>query len=166
MSIVNSDKNEIQLIQSEKCENDGQKCHICDQYFQNLESHFVSSHIKEENNDDENLINDNLECKDFESVNIKKEIKQELEIKQEKQNDNWHTKTIKTVHEKDHKCASCGKEFGTLQNLKIHIKTVHEKQKDYKCKTCGKEFGLLPNLKKHIKTVHEGQKYWVPLAIP
>ena len=70
--IVNSNKNEIQLIQYENCENDGQKCHICDQFFQNLEAHFVSSHIKEENSNDENVIIDNQECKDFESVNIKK----------------------------------------------------------------------------------------------
>ena len=36
---VNFDKNEIQPIQSEESEIDGQKCHICDQFFQNLEAH-------------------------------------------------------------------------------------------------------------------------------
>ena len=91
LPIENSDKNEIQFIQSEKCENDGQKCHICDKFFQNLEAHFASSHIKEEYCDEENVINEGI---DFESVNIKKEIKQEFKIKQETQNHNCHNKTV------------------------------------------------------------------------
>ena len=60
---VDSDKNsigvkieapEIQLIQTKNSEMFQQKCHICDRFFENLESHFISSHIKEENNGYEN----------------------------------------------------------------------------------------------------------------
>ena len=42
---------------------------------------------------------------------------------------------IKSVHEgiKDHKCETCGKEFGDSRNLQKHIKNVHEGQKDYTC---------------------------------
>ena len=39
------------------------------------------------------------------------------------------------------------------------IKTVHEEQKDHKCETCSKEFGTRSNRNLHIKTVHAGQKY-------
>ena len=66
---LKKDPPEIQLLQTENGVNCEQKCHICDQFFQNLESHFASSHIKEENND-ENTINDNPGSKDFESENF------------------------------------------------------------------------------------------------
>ena len=67
---------------------------------------------------------------------------------------------IKYVHEgvKDHVCIQCKKSFSDAANLKRHVKTVHEGQKDHKCETCGKEFGELSKLKRHTKTVHEGQK--------
>ena len=71
LPFLNYDKNEIQFIQSDKIEQNEQKCHICDRFFENLEAHFAASHIKQENSDDENVINENLECQDFVCVNIK-----------------------------------------------------------------------------------------------
>ena len=58
-----------------------------------------------------------------------------------------------------HKCDSCGKSFASAQNLKYHIKAIHDKDamKHEKCDYCGKLFANKPSLKKHIKIIHEGQ---------
>ena len=73
-----SDENTEQ-IQSENSENCRQKCHSCDQFFENLENlqiHWASSHIKDH-------------------CDIKTEIKQEFEIKQENENDNPQVNYLK-----------------------------------------------------------------------
>ena len=44
------------------------------------------------------------------------------------------------------------------QNLKKHIKSVHEGFKPFMCKICEYKAGLGSNLKKHIERVHEGIK--------
>ena len=51
---------------------------------------------------------------------------------------------IKTVHEgqNEHKCETCGKEFGHLHNLQTHIKNVHEVRKDHECETCAKMWNM------------------------
>ena len=52
LPILNSEKeinlDDTQFIQSDNSEMYRQKCHICDQFFVNLERHFSSSHLKEE----------------------------------------------------------------------------------------------------------------------
>ena len=53
--VVKIEASEIQLLQTKNCEMFEQKCHICDRFFENLESHFISFHIKEE----ENIENEN-----------------------------------------------------------------------------------------------------------
>ena len=98
---------------------------------------------------------------------------------------------ILRIHENvlEHQCDKCGKDFGSLSNLKRHasvhgdlearyscrlceksyhqsahltehIKSVHEGVKP-KCDQCGKEFYKKSNLKSHIENVHEGRKQYV-----
>ena len=48
-----------------------------------------------------------------------------------------------------------GGAFCFRQNLKTHIKTVHEKRRDHVCGYCtGVAFGRAGDLKKHISAVH------------
>jgi hypothetical protein len=42
--------------------------------------------------------------------------------------------------------------------MKIHIKTIHDKEHPYNCSMCEKRFGQHVHLKNHIKTVHGKEK--------
>ena len=65
---------------------------------------------------------------------------------------------IKLVHEgvKKYKCDICGKPFGRLNAMKVHVMTVHEGLKNFQCGSCDKAFGQHGDLKRHIKNIHEG----------
>ena len=67
---------------------------------------------------------------------------------------------IRYIHEgiKDFECYVCGKAFLRQDTLEFHIKSVHEKLKDQQCEICPKSFSLKATLKWHIKNVHEGIK--------
>ena len=67
---------------------------------------------------------------------------------------------IKTVHDKVkcHTCDLCLRAFGLKGVLQRHVKTVHDKVKPHKCDLCLKAFGQKCDLQKHIKTVHEEVK--------
>ena len=41
------------------------------------------------------------------------------------------------------------KNFSKGYNLKVHIKTVHEKEKKFICQICNKGFGKLQHLETH-----------------
>ena len=55
-----------------------------------------------------------------------------------------------------YKCKTCGKVFGENDDLRKHIRSVHEGIKNHVCETCGKAFSENRNLKKHILSVHDG----------
>ena len=59
------------------------------------------------------------------------------------------------VDSKNHKCEHCGKNFSRAENLKNHIKAVHEGVKAYKCDFCEKSFPQYQHLKTHVKAIHE-----------
>ena len=61
-------------------------------------------------------------------------------------------------------CHLCETAWPNTQNLRFHVKGVHEKQKDHKCNECSKAFVHPSQLKKHIATVHEGQTLPCPLC--
>ena len=44
-----------------------------------------------------------------------------------------------------------------MSTLKRHINRIHEGGYNHKCDSCGKFFTVAENLKAHIKTIHEGQ---------
>ena len=65
---------------------------------------------------------------------------------------------VKSVHEKqkDLKSEFCEKSFSQKAILKLHVTKVHKGIK--KCEFCGKSFSQAQHLKKHIHTIHEGHK--------
>ena len=68
---------------------------------------------------------------------------------------------IKRMHQKkkDHKCDSCDKSFMYSKELRRHINGFHLKILKNRCQYCQKDIGGLPSaLTKHILTVHEGKK--------
>ena len=53
-----------------------------------------------------------------------------------------------------HSCSVCSRGFKTRNDLKRHVRTVHERQKNHACDMCGKRFGHSGHLNRHRETVH------------
>ena len=45
-----------------------------------------------------------------------------------------------------------------LENLRLHIRCVHDKAKPFPCSICSSSFSTKSHLVRHIKQVHEGRK--------
>ncbi len=57
-------------------------------------------------------------------------------------------------------CTMCDKTFSDNDNLRIHVRNVHEKVSGPTCHVCGKSFYDKRNLRKHVQSVHEKVKKW------
>ena len=145
-------KNLIGKIQCEKCHkwvknlrihdikrHEGQSlkitCDICGRSFLDLETHIKRMH----NVDKEKLLCG--ECgKEFDNkIRLKAHI------------DGFHK-----IQKKLQECQTCNKMFTKFQ-LKIHIRTVHDKIKDYICTICGKAFAHKKSFTTH-NVEHSGIK--------
>jgi hypothetical protein len=64
---------------------------------------------------------------------------------------------IKSVHDKikDVKCDKCDYVCSTNGSLKIHIKQMHDKIRDFKCDKCDYVSSSNNALKRHIKQIHD-----------
>ena len=158
------------------------KCHICDQEFDQLELHFLISHTSQ------TVIETDIDKKEVELIkNISNEVLIRTESKinhnimitnMEKNHQNTNTCEIcekvfeaqnlltmhySTVHNNIGdiiKCDICTKKFKHVHNwyLYKHIKKFHEGHKDNKCEICGKSLSSAGYLKEHIHAIHEGRK--------
>ena len=66
---------------------------------------------------------------------------------------------IQSVHDKKKpfKCTTCEKHFAKKDNLKTHVKRIHEGKKTmFSCTICDTSFERKDRLKNHVATVHEG----------
>ncbi|XP_061094852.1 myoneurin-like [Conger conger] len=61
--------------------------------------------------------------------------------------------------EKPYKCVSCGLQFATSSNFKIHVRK-HSGEKPYGCERCGKHFAQASTLTYHMRR-HTGEKPYV-----
>ena len=59
---------------------------------------------------------------------------------------------------KSHVCTSCDSTFQTIQGLKRHTDSVHEKLKPFTCTVCDQSFSRKNHMSVHMATVHEKQK--------
>lgn len=69
----------------------------------------------------------------------------------------WNTHITVHTQERKFKCHLCPHASHNKQNLRMHIKIVHDKIKDYACQYCGKTFGKSNACKMHEMT-HTGEK--------
>ena len=63
---------------------------------------------------------------------------------------------ITNIHEvRLHKCDICDIKFVQLDDLKMHITSVHDKKlKNFQCELCNKSFTEQELLKIHVKYMH------------
>ena len=114
-----------------------EKCHLCDSAFKfkyDLEKHIAGVH-------NENSYKCEFCSKTFSF----------------KSNMRNHTERIHNKKVNQKSCSFCGKLF-YRNDLKDHIKNVHEGIKNHICKICGKGYFDLGNLKTHFKKVHEREE--------
>ena len=61
---------------------------------------------------------------------------------------------VETHGQNEHRCEICNKTFKTKNYLTEHKRT-HREPEEYSCDKCLKVFGSISNLRGHIKTKHE-----------
>ena len=62
--------------------------------------------------------------------------------------------------EKNVECSQCKTKFTNDQNLKRHMKIVHEKVLNVQCNLCEKKFSKHSKMMEHIETIHERIKHF------
>ena len=53
-----------------------------------------------------------------------------------------------------HACTYCPAAFARADNLKTHVRVVHEKRRDHVCRYCSAAFGEAGTLMKHMRRKH------------
>ena len=54
-------------------------------------------------------------------------------------------------------CHLCDKSFAAKNNLRLHIRSIHEKIRNFPCKLCEYKTDSKSNLYIHVKRMHEGR---------
>ena len=67
--------------------------------------------------------------------------------------DRMHFQTVH--HERNYKCEFCEKSFIASNDLKVHIKRIHDCVKDINCESCSKLFSTTKDMKEHTKKKSE-----------
>lgn len=64
-------------------------------------------------------------------------------------------------HSSQFTCAPCNKSYSNHNNLRAHLRLVHEraKPKSHKCGSCSKSFPKLAQLSQHVAWVHEQERW-------
>lgn len=57
-----------------------------------------------------------------------------------------------------HKCDTCDKSFGRIEELMQHQQVIHGKDSLYECKTCNMTFTNGEDLKAHARRYHSYKK--------
>ena len=63
-----------------------------------------------------------------------------------------HVRTMHSEIRERIKCSKCDKTYACLNNIKIHMKMVHDKIKDHHCEHCDNAFSTKSDLKRHMIT--------------
>ena len=62
---------------------------------------------------------------------------------------------MESIHKKvGYSCRICGQDFTLKENMKGHIRRVHEKLEKFECKLCTKTFTAKQYFDKHVKAIH------------
>ena len=69
-----------------------------------------------------------------------------------------HIKKHDNKQDYKHKCDTCEKSFGSVNEKECHIYIVHKGHKDQQCQTCKKTFCRNSRMIRHVKIVHEKVK--------
>ena len=108
----------------------------------------------------ENIANDESQ-NDF-SIEENGEIGLDICGKQSNSKENYHAlkdrSTKKAKIENHNICEICKKTFSSKQNLKRHVKTVHDEVREHKCDICGITFVHKMDLEIHFKRIHKNIK--------
>ena len=66
---------------------------------------------------------------------------------------------ITSIHEnKKFNCNICHSSYSSVNNLRRHVATIHEKNKPIKCIICKASFAFKSELERHVVATHEGKK--------
>ena len=125
-------------------------CPFCEEIFsaKEIKSHIGVNHLGIPLSETESIANDTSANEVVESPSIKKELPEELNIKQSEP---------KEKSKKSFPCNHCNKRFDAKQRWKNHIEMFHSDNKRFACEQCPKIFNLGFKLKEHINIVHLGK---------
>ena len=101
--------------------------------------------------------NDSISNNDCE-YNFQSSVKDEIKTVRNKKDRGTERRLVLATEKKPTVCEECNKEFSRPDNLRTHIKSVHEKM-IVECDKCNKQFTSKAVLWRHTESAHEGVQY-------
>ena len=122
----------------------------------------VESHDKNDQNDleldDANITNPDTDLQDLQTERFLNED-HFVDDDQMPENDKPKIVLEHDTNSKMFQCGQCDKKYSQKQNLRNHIRGIHQKSSKQHCTKCGKKFPKSYNLRRHLRAVHFGYKY-------